>query len=96
MARTTVRARGDALERTGFDHCLAEVESKLVIGEFSCLITAPDQVVARLGSGIEFVHKCPQSAAGPVANNRIADLSTDRVGHFVAGEFRGDFYETNS
>jgi len=29
------------------------------IGEFSCLISAPDQVFTRLGLGVEFVEERP-------------------------------------
>jgi hypothetical protein len=56
------------------------------IGEFSCLITTPDQVITRFGLGVESVEECPQSPADPIANNRIADLSTDCVRH---GDGRG-------
>jgi hypothetical protein len=51
------------------------------IGEFSCLVTAPDQVFTRFGLGVESVDECPQSPADPIANHRVTDLSTDRVGH---------------
>jgi hypothetical protein len=51
------------------------------IGEFSCLITTPDQVLTGCGLGVESVDECPQTPADPIANNRIADLSTDRVSH---------------
>jgi hypothetical protein len=32
---------------------------ELFMGEVSCLITAPDQVVTGLGLGVESVDKCP-------------------------------------
>jgi hypothetical protein len=54
---------------------------EFVIGEFSCLITAPDQVFTRFGLGVESVDECPQAPPDPIADNRVADLSTDRVGH---------------
>jgi hypothetical protein len=66
------------------------------IGEFSCLITAPDQVVTRVGLGVESVDECPQTPADPVANNRIADLSTDRVRHPDVGRVRDLSDETDS
>ena len=91
-----MREKMEELDRTGPDHCLLEVVSKFVIREFSCLIIAPDQVVTRLGLGIEVVHKCPQSTANPVTNNRIADLSTDRVGHLDGGVLCSVDYETYS
>jgi hypothetical protein len=56
------------------------------IGEFSCLITTPDQVFTRFGLGVESVDECPKSSPDPIANNRTADLSTDRVRH---GDGRG-------
>jgi len=82
---TSVFAIGDELEGTGATEGFGEVMLELLIGEVSCLITAPDQVVTRLGLGIEVVHECPQSASDLVANNRISDLPADRVGH---GNFR--------
>jgi hypothetical protein len=54
---------------------------EFVIGEFSCLISTPDQVFTRLGLGVKTIEERPQAPADPVANNRIADLSTDRVRH---------------
>jgi hypothetical protein len=66
------------------------------IGEFSCLITAPDQVVTRFGLGVESVDECAQTPADPIANNRIADLSTDRVGHANSAGIRDLRDETNS
>jgi hypothetical protein len=51
------------------------------IGEFSCLITTPDQVFTRFRLGVESVDECPQAPTDPIAYDRVADLSTDRVGH---------------
>jgi hypothetical protein len=64
---------------------LTKVMLEFFIGEFSCLITAPDQVFTRFGLGIESIDECPQPPADPIANDRIADLSTDRVGHSDRG-----------
>jgi hypothetical protein len=51
------------------------------IGEISCLVTAPDQVFTRFRLGVESIEECAQTSADSVTNDRIADLSTDRVGH---------------
>jgi hypothetical protein len=74
----------------------SEVMLEFVIGEVSCLITTPDQVHTRLGLRVKVVDECPQSTANPVANNRIADLSADRVGHIHRWAFRRAFDETDS
>jgi hypothetical protein len=66
------------------------------IGEFSCLITTPDQVFTRFGLGIESIDECPKSPADPIANHRVADLSTDRVGHSDRGGVGVLSDETNS
>jgi|ERR1700691_1834714 hypothetical protein len=73
-----------------------EVMLEFFIGEFSCLITAPDQVVTRFGLGVESVEECPQTPADPIANNRIADLSTDRVSHGHRVGIGGPSNETDS
>jgi len=69
---------------------------ELLIGEVSCLITAPDQVVTRFGLGIKFVHECPQTASDLIADNRISDLSADRVGHGNFRNWSGVLDETDS
>jgi hypothetical protein len=66
------------------------------IGEFSCLITTPDQVFTRYGLGVESVDECPQAPPDPIANDRVADLSTDRVGHGDRLGVRGPGDETDS
>jgi hypothetical protein len=38
---------------------LAKVMLEFFIGEFSCLITAPDQVFTRFGLGVESIDECP-------------------------------------
>jgi hypothetical protein len=58
-----------------------EVVLEFFIGESSCLVSAPDQVLTGLGLGVEVVHECPQASADAVADNRVADFSTDRVRH---------------
>jgi hypothetical protein len=77
----SVRAAGVKSESAGSIEGFAKVVLEFFIGEVSCLISAPDQVFTRLGLGVECVDECPQTPADPIANNRIADLSTDRVGH---------------
>jgi hypothetical protein len=49
------------------------------MGEFSCLITTPDQVFTRFGLGVESVDECPEATTDPIANDCVSDLSTDRV-----------------
>jgi hypothetical protein len=60
---------------------LVEVVAKFVIGEFSCLKTTPDQVGTRLRLRFKVVDEGSESAADSIANNRVSDLSTDRVRH---------------
>jgi hypothetical protein len=81
MALSNARATGVASERAGSVEGFAKVMLEFFIGEFSCLITTPDQVFTRAGLGVESIDERPQATADPIANNRIADLSTDRVGH---------------
>jgi hypothetical protein len=90
------RANGVTSERSGSVEGFTQVMLEFFIGEFSCLITAPDQVVTRVGLGVESIDECPQTPADPVANNRIADLSTDRVGHTDIGRVRDLSDETDS
>jgi hypothetical protein len=45
--------------RSGSIEGLAKVMLEFFIGEFSCLITAPDQVFTRFGLGIESIDECP-------------------------------------
>ena len=81
MTRSNVRAGAVASERPGSVEGFAEVTPKFFIGEPSCLITTPDQVFTRFGLGVESIDKCAQATTDPIANNRIANLSTNRVGH---------------
>jgi hypothetical protein len=96
MAVINGLASGDASERPGSVEGFTQVMLEFVIGELSCLITAPDQVVARLGLGVESIDERPQTPADPVAHNRVADLSTDRVRHAHTGRVRDIGNETNS
>jgi hypothetical protein len=52
-------ATGDVLQGACAAKGFGEVVFELLIGEVSCLITAPDQVVTRLGLGIKVVDECP-------------------------------------
>jgi hypothetical protein len=81
MAASSVRAPTLTSERARALEGLAKVLLEFVIGEFSCLISTPDQVFTRVGLGVEAIDECPQAPSDPVADNRVADLSTDRVGH---------------
>jgi hypothetical protein len=54
---------------------------KFVIGKVSCLNTAPDQVDSRPRLRVKVVDEGPESTANPIALDRVADLSTDRVRH---------------
>jgi hypothetical protein len=56
------------------------------IGEFSCLVTAPDQVFTRFGLGVESVNECPEPPADPIAHDRVTDFATDRVRHGDRGD----------
>jgi hypothetical protein len=66
------------------------------IGESSCLVSTSDQVFTRLWWGVESVDECPQTPADSIANNRVADLSTDRVGHGDTAVVRRRSDETDS
>jgi hypothetical protein len=96
MTAISGRASGVSSEGSGSVEGFTQVMLEFFIGEFSCLITAPDQVVTRVGLGVESVDECPQTPADPVANNRIADLSTDRVRHPDVGRVRDLSDETDS
>jgi hypothetical protein len=96
MILRIARAPGVGLDRPGSAEGFAKVTLEFFIGEFSCLITAPDQVFTRFGLGVESIDKCPQAPAYPIANNRIADPSTDRVGHGDCAEVRRFSDETDS
>jgi hypothetical protein len=96
MAPTNTRATGDDLARAGSLEGFVEVVLEFFIGEFSCLVSAPDQVLTGLGLRVEVVHQCPQAPANSVANNRIADFSTDRVSHCNGRTLRGLGNETDS
>jgi hypothetical protein len=93
---TKTAATGDDLTRAGSLEGFVEVVLEFFIGEFSCLVSAPDQVLTGLGLRVELVDKCPKSPADLVANNRIADFSTDRVGHCHRRTLRGVGDETDS
>jgi hypothetical protein len=58
-----------------------EVVAEFFIVEVSCLKTTPDQVRTRLWLRVKVVDKCSKSAADSVPNDRVSDLSTDRVRH---------------
>jgi hypothetical protein len=77
---TNARAIAESSARPGSTKGFVKVLLEFCIGEFSCLITAPDQVFTRLGLGVESVDERSQSPPDPISNDRIADLSTDRVG----------------
>jgi hypothetical protein len=66
------------------------------IREFSCLITTPDQVFTRYGLGVESVDERSQAPPDPIANDCVADLSPDRVGHGDRLGVRGPGDVTNS
>jgi hypothetical protein len=53
------RATGDDLARTGSGEGFVEVVLEFFIGEFSCLVSAPDQVLTGFGLRVEVVHQCP-------------------------------------
>jgi hypothetical protein len=96
MSPTNARAIGDDLARTGSGEGFIEVVLEFFIGEFSCLVSAPDQVLTGLGLRVEVVHQCPQPPTNLVAHNRIADFSTDRVRHCDGRTFGGVGDETDS
>ena len=96
MAAISGRANAVTSERSGSVEGVMQVTLEFFIGESSCLITAPDQVVTRFGLGVESIDERPQTPADPVANNRIADLSTDRVRHAHVGRVRDLSDETDS
>jgi hypothetical protein len=54
---------------------------KFVIGEISCLNTAPDQVCPGFWLRVKVVDESPESTADPITQDRVADFSSDRVGH---------------
>jgi hypothetical protein len=89
IALTKVRARGETSTSAGSLERFVKVVLEFFIGEFSCLITAPDQVVTRFGLGVESVEECAQAPTDPVANDRVADLSTDGVRHGDRVDVRG-------
>jgi hypothetical protein len=74
----------------------SEVGVKFVIGEVSCLNTAPDQVVSGFRLRVKVVNEGPESTADPISKDRVADLSADRVGDVYGVVFRRTFYETDS
>jgi hypothetical protein len=59
MTLRNVRAAAVASERTGSVEGFTKVMLECFIGEFSCLITAPDQVFTRFGLGVESIDECP-------------------------------------
>jgi hypothetical protein len=96
MTPTKAFATGDGLARTGSLKGFVEVVLEFFIGELSCLVSAPDQVLTGLGLGVEVVHECPQAPTNTVTNNRIADFSTDRVSHCNRRTLGGLGNETDS
>jgi hypothetical protein len=82
MARANKRASAEgSATGAGSIEGFVKVVLEFFIGELSCLIAAPDQVVARFGLGIESIDEGPQSPADAIAHDRVANLPTDRVGH---------------
>jgi hypothetical protein len=73
-----------------------KVVLEFVIREFSCLITAPDQVFAGFRLGIESIDEGSQATADAIAHDCIADLPTDRVGHGDRLVVRGPNNEADS
>jgi hypothetical protein len=59
MTFTNDFATSDGLESSRSTKGFGEVVLELLIGEVSCLITAPDQVITRFGLGIEAIDQCP-------------------------------------
>jgi hypothetical protein len=53
------RASGVTSECSGSVEGFTQVMLEFVIGESSCLITTPDQVVTRFGLGVESIDECP-------------------------------------
>ena len=72
---------GVTSEGAGSAEGFAKVVFEFFIGEISCLVTALDEVFTRFWLGVESIEECAQTSADSVTNDRIADLSTDRVGH---------------
>jgi hypothetical protein len=95
MVLTSVRATVVISEGAGSVEGFAKVVMEFFISEISCLVTALDQVFTRFGLGVESVEECAQTSADSVTNDRIADLSADRVGH-SDGRVRGLRNETDS
>jgi len=69
---------------------------KFFIREVSCLKTTSDQVRTRQWLGVEVVNKCPESPADSIPENRVTDLSTDRVRHVHCTLIRRTNHETYS
>ena len=65
-----------------------EVGVKFVIGEVSCLNTAPDQVDSGFRLRVKVVYEGPESTADPISQDRVADFSSDRVGHVHGAAFQ--------
>jgi hypothetical protein len=59
MTLTNARTVAVASEGAGSVEGFTKVTLECFIGEFSCLITAPDQVFTRFGLGVESIEKCP-------------------------------------
>jgi hypothetical protein len=59
MNPTNALATGDALAGTGSPKGFVEVVLEFFIGEFSCLVSAPDQVLTGFGLRVEVVHERP-------------------------------------
>ncbi len=97
MAPEKVRAKieGDSTG-SGPVEGFVKVVLEFFIGELSCLITAPDQVFAGFGLGVESIDECSQAATDPITNDRVADLPADRVGHGDRVVVRGPDDEADS
>ena len=80
MRPNSTRATRD-LVSVGSVKGLMEVVAEFFIWEVSCLKTTPDQVSTRLRLRFKVVDKCSESASDSIANDRVSDLSTDRVRH---------------
>jgi hypothetical protein len=96
MIATKARASGERSARAGSFERFGKVLLKCSIGEFSCLITTPDQVFTRFRLGVESVDEGAQTPADPIADDRVADLPTDRVSHGDVLVVRGPRHETDS
>jgi hypothetical protein len=84
------------LERRGSLKGSLEMVVEFVIGEVSCLNTAPDQVGSRFWLRVKVIDEGPETTTDPIPSDRVADLSADRVRHVHRVDLRRSHYETNS